>query len=652
MRMRTHVPATWLLLVALLALLAGAAAFGMPAAASADADTETNEASRIRIVILPADTTFGELQDLGLGSVGYLGAAQHKVEPLQVFLDISQGSRSRPGAYNTPVSDLAPGAYGTGEAEGPSAGWWRTVLERADEAGLPGQPGLLAAELGDHGWELYVGSGESESTWILVGRDGPGAVDGTGPCPSDDCLSIAVMTVEELETTPPESDEMVIAFAAPTEGERIVPILVAGPAYPPGGTIRSGSTRMDGLVISTDITATVLEAAGIDPNTAADGEAIEGEPIRPAEGTISTAIESIAERLDSIEKRRGSVIGTAVLAWLVGGLGMALLMPSTRRPLALILAISVVLLPTVLLVTAVLRPVPGIEFLIVVASAPLAAWLLCRIFRRRPLLAYSTAAAISVGVLAVDMIAGSVVTPFSLLGSNPAYGARFYGIGNELEATIACLVPLGTAAALASFTRTRRGGLVTVAAFLGVGAAAAVVFAASRWGADVGAAMVVPAGVAVAAAASIQDRRVWLAAGAAMVLGLVALIVSDLLLEGDSHFSRTVLDAGSPGRVFEVLGRRLEMTAESFARPSSALLLLGVFAAAVVGWTRRRTIQGWFVGRRSAWAGCLGAIAASLVGTVLNDSGALFLLFGAVFVGGYIGAIWATSADRNGREKQ
>ena len=106
------------------------------------------------------------------------------------------------------------------------------------------------------------------------------------------------------------------------------------------------------------------------------------------------------------------------------------------------------------------------------------------------------------------MIAGSPLTSLSLIGPNPGLGVRFYGIGNELEALLAVLVLAGTGAALAGFRAraTSRAGRRRSPSSSSA-SPLAFVFAAGRFGADVGAAIVLPLGAAVAAAASPARRR-------------------------------------------------------------------------------------------------------------------------------------------------
>src|SRR5262249_44527817 len=111
------------------------------------------------------------------------------------------------------------------------------------------------------------------------------------------------------------------------------------------------------------------------------------------------------------------------------------------------------------------------------------------------------ACAITVTAYAVDVIAGSGLTKLSLLGPNPIFGARFYGIGNELEALFAVMVPVGVAAGLSAYGGWGRGVSRSraVGAFLVAGAIGAIVFGAGAFGADVGAAIVLPVGAVVAA---------------------------------------------------------------------------------------------------------------------------------------------------------
>jgi hypothetical protein len=267
--------------------------------------------------------------------------------------------------------------------------------------------------------------------------------------------------------------------------------------------------------------------------------------------------------------------------------------------------------------------------------------------------ALAVACGTSVLASTADLIAGSPLTQLSLAGPNPAAGHRYYGIGNELEAILVVLVLVGTGAALAGFTtpgwgrssnRSREGiASPGPAAFLVVAVAFAFAFGYGRYGADVGAAIVLPLGGAVAAALLAGRRDLALWALAIPIPALAVLIAADLLSGSDAHLTTTVLQADG-GDVLAVVGRRLGEAGESFVRP---LLLAGLpllLAAAALAWRGRERIAAWLRDVPPVRAGLAGALAATLVGTVANDSGALLLELGGLYLVAFLGFAWAEGA--------
>ena len=172
--------------------------------------------------------------------------------------------------------------------------------------------------------------------------------------------------------------------------------------------------------------------------------------------------------------------------------------PGRARNAVRVVGLSVVYLPLVLLIGAAIEPSEGVEMALTIA--PLTAAGLDHAALLGGYRALAVASAATVLATAVDVIAGSPLTALSLLGPNPGLGVRFYGIGNELEALLGVLVIAGTGAALAGFV-PRLARSRAAACFLVVGLVLAFVFAVGRFGADVGAAIVLPFGAAVAAAA-------------------------------------------------------------------------------------------------------------------------------------------------------
>jgi hypothetical protein len=552
---------------------------------------------------LPSSTTVAELARDGFAP-GLMSAGLGTVPPQQTYLDISQGNRVFDSLYDEPLPEL----------HGDCPLWWNRVVERAESAPAEIVPGLLSTTLAAAG---------------MADR-----LRGTRPCgfaemSLDRAASLAARTRRE--------GDLLIAIAKPTgKDDDPLPIGIAGRGF--DGDLTSDSTRTNGYVLSTDVAPTILGWLGIDVPAEMSGDAIRSEgSVDPA------AIESRAARMEVISHRRGPVIGCSLLVWL-GLLALVSLLTrgAAARPAVRLVGLAVVYMPLVLLVGAALEPSEGAETLLAMLGAPALAAL--TLLPLRGYRALAVAAALTVLAYAVDAIAGSPLTALSLLGPNPGLGVRFYGIGNELEALLAVLVVAGIGAGLAGFQPAlppRR----CAAAFLVIGLACAFVFAAGRFGADVGAAIVFPVGAAVAAAiVAGRSRRGLLLAIAAPFAMLALLVFVDLVSGANAHLTRSVLDAGGLGSLGDVAQRRLQLSVHSFGRPVLFWFLPVVALLAALAVWRRDLLRKWLGGLPAMRAGLIGAVSATVVGTLANDSGALLLVIGTAYLLVFVAYTWAESA--------
>jgi hypothetical protein len=370
------------------------------------------------------------------------------------------------------------------------------------------------------------------------------------------------------------------------------------------------------------------------------------------EGDPLSILANGPDRLWEIADRRGPVLGVSLLAWLgVFGLAFAVDRERTGRVAARLLALSLVYLPLLLLAGAALEPDVAAERLLVMLGSPAMAALTLGALGGYRALALACGA--TVLAYTVDVVAGSPLTQLSLVGPNPAAGHRYYGIGNELEAILVVLVLAGTGAALSGFATPwwgesrLRGPMAArgrgAAAFLVVATAFAFAFAYGRYGADVGAAIVLPLGGAVAATVLADRPRLAVLALAVPLPALAVLAAADLLSGSDAHLTRTVLQADGGGDVLAVIGRRLREAGESFGRPLLLAVLPLALAGGLIAWLRRDRLAAWLRDVPAMRAGLLGALAATLVGTVANDSGALLLEIGAAYLAVFVGFAWGTA---------
>ncbi len=601
--------------------------------------------------MLPPGTEIGEIADVLPGvAPGVMSAGLGRVPASQTYLDMGQGNRLFTSLYPDPLPPL----YVTGGRV--PTDLWARVLSRAAGAPADIEPGQLAADLNDAG--VTIAARPLVGSPALIAADRTGDITRTDSCDPGTCPGVTILSVELVDLPGlashlrAGSGDLLIAIERPPPERDLLSIGILGDGFTDNG-LTSDSTRMDGYVLATDLLPTLLDRYGIPVP-----DDVSGRPIVPAPGAGDAAAVADREaRLGQISDRRWETLAVNLLIWLAIGLVAVLVRRELAGPLLAVLATAMALVPVILLIGALLEPSGLVERLLVGIGAPLGAWLLL-ILSRGPLGlpeerarygAFAIAGLVSIGATAIDMVAGSPLTTLSLLGPNPGLGVRFFGIGNELEATIGALLPLATGAAVVASGRSDQRRAMAIA-IVAVTLAAVVAFAPGRFGADVGAAITFPAGAAAAVVVALRLglRRAALVV-VAPVVALFALVLFDLAIPGDSHLTRSVLSAGGLDQLGDVFDRRVTLAARSFPRylhsPFFIAALVGIVAAI---WFRRDVI-GWFEGRPAALAGVAGAATATVVGTLANDSAALLLMIGTGYVAAFCGLAWGTRPPADGR---
>jgi hypothetical protein len=582
-------------------------------------------------------------------SPGVVSAGIGSVPSEQTFLDVSQGNRIDDALYDRDLPGLWPFAREVPE--------WREVRARADDAPADLVPGLLAQRLEDGGIPAYAQQPMTAPALIAANEQGVVSPLRPGGCP-DSCLVVVRASFAGLTSLSRglRGDDLLIAMAPPPpESDRALPVAIAGRGF--DGDLTSDSTRTSGYVLSTDLAPTILGRFGLRIPDEMDGEAIR------AEGSVDpAAVDDLADRMAVIPGRRAPVLIACLASWIAIAACVAGLSPRRRRSAAAWLALCFAYLPVLLLAGAAIEPGGLTEGLLVAIGCGAMAALTSRLVRGW--FALAVACAVSVLAYAVDVIAGSGLTRLSLLGPNPIFGVRFYGIGNELEALFAVMVPAAVAAGLSAYGGRGRGVSRSraIAAFLVAGALGAVVFGAGSFGADVGAAIVLPVGAAVAALMLPADLEHFPGSGpgnrsrfaggrslaavvAAPFIALVLLALIDLVTGGNSHLTRSVIDAGGAGDLADVAQRRLELSAHDFAQAAGNPLFWIVIGGLALALIRRRRIDAWLRQASIARAGLIGASAAVAVGVLVNDSGATFLVLGGIALGAFLAYAWAEAGQ-------
>ncbi len=598
--------------------------------------------SRAVVAVLPYGTTVDQIAAVPELAPGVVSAGLGAVPLAQTFLDVSQGNRVNETLYD---GDL-PRLY-LRDGVVPPRLWDRTV-QRA--AGAPANivPGLLASTLVAAGVPVAAETDGGLETLAAVDRNGAVGVAERSACVAGCGPGLSVVRARPGELGALAAalgpDDLLIALAAGARaGQELLPIGIAGEGF--DGNLTSASTRTDGVVTTTDIAPTVLDRLGV-----AVPDEMNGSEITSGDDRDPAAVADLQQRLDTRPSRELVVLlplgiwlllaGLAALVWRVDGARLALRL----------LGLAAAWAPFLLLVAAAADATSLASALLLGLGSVALAAVTDRLFAACTALAL--ACAVTVAAYALDVIAGSPLTSLSVLGPNPGGGVRFFGIGNELEAVLTTLTLVGTGAALAVRSGIeRRSGACWFAGIALLGIAA---FSPGRFGADVGAAIVLGVGGATAAALALglERKRAILAVIGAASLALAALFAVDLVF-GGAHLSRTVLGAGDAGDVIDVLDRRLTLMSNTFIHPRYPELLAICAVLLILAAVRRRVVLGWFGDGWAARSGFLGAVAGVLVGTVANDSGSVLLVIGTIYLAISAGFFWAAlSADQQSADQR
>ena len=579
-------------------------------------------------------------------ALGYVGPTQGRYSEEQTLLDITQGTRVSLSAYS-PADPPQFGLAVDGRL-GLIAGWPQ-VVERAEAAEARLEPGLLASSV--PGGAAYAGVDSRQQKPAVVAADRDGAISEVSLGSSQTLAMRAQRLLAQhrfvVVALPASSaagglldallrsrarNEVVIAMQTPPDVRSpvLLPIGIAGLGPPRGLT--SVTTRRAGIVAGIDILPTVLDHLGVPvPDN------VRGQPIVVDGTRDSDALRAVQARWRVVGDRRIPALETVLMTWLavLAVCGVAGGAAGFRRGLR-IGGLTVMWIPAILLLTALLEPGRRSEInLIALVCVALA--VVCDLRIRWPRAPLVPAVA-GLAAYAVDLFNHSELIVRSLLGPNPRFGSRYFGLGNELEATLPILLYLGLAVLLHERTRSRAGA----AAFAVGGLALGVLVGSGRLGADVGGVLTIGAGAAVATLWMLPGgftRRRVLIAVLVPALAVAALAAVDVLTGGNAHFTRTVLGSGGLDELWQTVQRRYDLAYaqlvnENMPYLTAGALLLSAYAIA----NRARLFAN--VADSPAWGAALaGGLTGSIVGALTNDSGPLLLVFGVfslLFVTAYL----------------
>ena len=494
----------------------------------------------------------------------------------------------------------------------------------------------------------------------------PDATSGGRPSPLSRAAALKQLdqTVGRiLADLPPNSTFVLVSPADETVVARLRVITASGPG--PGettyssGLMETSSTRQPGLVTLTDVTDLMLATLDVTPVTPIVGSA-------PTVQTWSGTLDELVGRLMELDERAQVIVritfpinqAIIVLALVMyacfGLIGMTVARRRARRSISptvpwslqRALQISSLVLasipvatyctnlvpwwrladgPSTGLATAVMLLIALVIAIALTAVAVLPPW------QRVVFRPVSCVAAVTVGVLALDVVLGSRLQFATVLGLSPIAAGRFYGFGNvafSVFATSAVFVAVALSAPL-----VRRGRRLTAMLLvLGIGLVVGLVDGWPTFGADFGGMIAIVVGFGVFAVLTSKEGFNWrrlLLVLAAAVAFTAAVSVADWLRppESRSHLGEFVasLFEGDAGTT---VTRKLSASINSFTFAPVAPLIPVVWA--LLAWVvvapkqfRATALLTVYTRVPTLKAGLISTVVIAGLGALVNDSGVI-----------------------------
>ncbi len=446
---------------------------------------------------------------------------------------------------------------------------------------------------------------------------------------------------------PADTLVMVVSVVPPAGQWRLTPVIATG-AGVVRGYLHSPSTKRLGLVALTDMAPTVLAAVGADVPGAMIGRPLRYHPGQPDVARLAG--------LDDAAAFRQSIYFMTILGFIVFQALVYLLVAAVLRrprpeqpavPGVAALRVAVLAVAAFPLATYLFRALPFAPrwgWASVPVLAAMAAVIALAASRagtrgpRRPMAPLAWILGLTLAVLLVDVATGARLQLASLMGYSPETVTRFYGVGNTTFAVLAATALLAAALHLEHAPRGREA-LVAVGAML---ACVVVVDGAPGLGDDVGGMLALPIVFTLAMVAFSGRRLSWRSVALAVlatfaVVGLAVVVDVVRAPDARSHLGRLAAQTVDDGRggLVTTVARKAEANFRILRTSVWSWLVpvIAAFGLLVLARGRGADLLPPGSPRRS---GLAAALAAGLLGFLVNDSGVIVTAVVLVFVGPFL----------------
>lgn len=611
--------------------------------------------------------------------------------PVDGWLGLSAGGRAaadRPGPASNPVNDPCPALPDVVAPTGPVPGWsaWVTTATATNfdsELGLLGQQaqeakvcvqavgsgaGVGAARTNGSvaAWAPYAAEDLMRLTagcrLVLVDvgavRDPDDVATGepTSGTRAEQIAAVDARIGEVRKAAPLGADLIVASLSDGGTSERLRLVVAQGPRFG-AGRLDSASTRQPALVQAQDLTVTLLTLSGITAPTSLGGTTLVSVPATDnSEVAAQARLRSLIDQ-DEASHEVHSLVPPFFNVFAYGQLVIYLLVflvwtgrigsPQTRlRALSAVrvVAVAAACVPASTFLANLLPwwrvnpPMLGVVGAVALFVLLIATIALAGPWRHLPAGPVAVVAAITMAVLAVDVMTGSRLQISSLMGLQPVVAGRFYGMGNV---TFAIFVTSAILLATTLSSWLVRHGHQRLAAVLVavIGLVTVVIDGAPAWGADGGGPPATIPAFVYLVLSILGVRLTWkrvLAIGAACVVVFFGIAFLDWLRPAESRthlgrFIQAIIDGGALDIVVRKAQQNLDIllgNAPLTLLVPAALLFVIYVLARPTSWGAR-ALQRSYDRLPTLRAGLIALVVALGIGFLINDSGTAIPAVGA-----------------------
>ncbi|SHK32824.1 hypothetical protein [Desulforamulus aeronauticus] len=439
---------------------------------------------------------------------------------------------------------------------------------------------------------------------------------------------------ELLKIVDLKRDYLMVVTPTPSEsskgqGNTLTPLVLAGPGIG-GDLLTSGTTHRPGIVTNTDIGVTILHFLGV---KSAEGMIGQNLTVTAKSSNSLQYLSDLQDMLVENTLRRVPILSTVafyILAVLACSLVMFILRlfnhdySKVLKRSLLYNYLAILTLPFGLLIIASLGALTLLQSFVAIILITVGLTTIIYLLSKRISIIFSiTAICLAfIAILFTDLFMGATMILNSPLGYDPQYGARFYGIGNELMGAVIGATTVGVAAFMDM--KRFKGRLLFVIAFM-VGVLFIMVY--PGLGSKGGASISVTAAFVTLLWLSLgykTGKRQLLMVAASVVLVMLFISLADLLSGPRTHIGRAVLEMQTSGigSLLDIIIRKLQMDFRLMRYSYwSGMLVTSIFLMLLMFKFRLNFLEHIRNKTPNTLNGCYAALFGAAVALFTNDAG-------------------------------